>query len=174
MTSASPILTASCARIPISSAEGNASAQPLPRLLICGPSLLIADEPLSALDTITQAEILDLLARLKSQMNLAMIFITHSAGVLSALADRMVVLRDGVIVASGTLDQLRLSADPYVRGRFSRKRICFPPPSILGSRESNVANARGADLAGTRSQQVFLAKTDLWAEKVFRSGARQS
>jgi peptide/nickel transport system ATP-binding protein len=84
--------------------------------LICGPSLLIADEPLSALDTVTQAEILDLLMRLKSQMNLAMIFITHNAGVLSALADRIIVLRDGQSVACGTLDQLRLSADPYVRG----------------------------------------------------------
>jgi peptide/nickel transport system ATP-binding protein len=93
--------------------------------LICGPSLLMADEPLSALDTITQAEILDLLARLKLEKNLAMIFITHNAGVLSALADRMVVLRDGAPVASGTLDQLHLSSDPYVRG------LLFPEENLF-------------------------------------------
>lgn len=93
--------------------------------LVCGPSLLMADEPLSALDTITQAEILDLLARLKSQMNLAMIFITHSAGVLSALADRIMVLRDGVPVASGTLDQLRLCTDAYIRG------LLFPEENLF-------------------------------------------
>jgi peptide/nickel transport system ATP-binding protein len=93
--------------------------------LICGPSLLMADEPLSALDTMTQAEILDLLARLKLEKNLAMIFITHNAGVLSALADRMVVLRDGAPVASGTLDQLHLSSDPYVRG------LLFPEENLF-------------------------------------------
>src|ERR1700748_2291264 len=101
--------------------------------LICGPSLLIADEPLSALDTITQAEILDLMARLKSEMNLAMIFITHNAGVLSALADRMVVLRDGEDVAAGTLEQLRLSSDVYVRGLLFPEENLFSASVHLGS-----------------------------------------
>jgi len=95
--------------------------------LVCGPSLLMADEPLSALDTVTQAEILELLGRLKVEKNLAMIFITHDAGVLAALADRMVVLRDGAPIASGTLDQLRQSTDSYVRG------LLFPEENLYSN-----------------------------------------
>jgi peptide/nickel transport system ATP-binding protein len=97
--------------------------------LVCGPSLLMADEPLSALDTVTQAEVLELLGRLKVEKNLAIIFITHNAGVLSALADRMVVLGDGAPIASGTLEQLRLSSDPYVRG------LLFPEESLYSASE---------------------------------------
>ncbi len=110
--------------------------------LICGPSLLMADEPLSALDTITQAEILDLLARLKSQMNLAMIFITHNAGLLSALADRMVVLREGARVASGTLDEIRESSDPYVRGLlFPEENLSADSPGKINSSANREKNA---------------------------------
>lgn len=83
--------------------------------LICSPSLLIADEPLSSLDTITQAEILDLLQRLQLELNLAMIFVTHNAGVLSSLAARVVVLHEGKVRARGSLDQLSRDDDPYVR-----------------------------------------------------------
>lgn len=84
--------------------------------LICGPSLLLADEPLSSLDTVTQAEIVELLLKLKRELNLAMLFITHNAGVLSGLADRVIVMRDGRICASGDLAELTGRADPYVQG----------------------------------------------------------
>jgi ABC-type glutathione transport system ATPase component len=129
--------------------------------LICGPSLLIADEPLSALDTITQAEILDLLARLKSEMNLAMIFITHNAGVLSALADRMVVLRDGEDVAAGTLEQLRLSSDVYVRS------LLFPEENLFST---SVQPMRGAPNPGSLAAPM-LEVSDLskrfWQQRIF-------
>jgi peptide/nickel transport system ATP-binding protein len=88
--------------------------------LICGPKLLIADEPLSALDAATQAEILELLQRLKTGLNLAMLFITHNAGALSAVADRILVMRQGEAVAHGTMAKLQASADEYVQG------ILFP------------------------------------------------
>ncbi len=84
--------------------------------LVCRPSLLIADEPLSSLDTVTQAEIVDLLLRLKRELKLAMIFITHNAGVLSSICERALVMRNGAIAASGTLEQLSASPDPYVAG----------------------------------------------------------
>lgn len=83
--------------------------------LICAPKLLIADEPLSSLDAVTQAEVLRLLQRMQRELKLAMLFVTHDAGVLAALASRVVVMRDGQAVASGRLDELRRHADPYVR-----------------------------------------------------------
>src|SRR5262249_19732796 len=81
--------------------------------LVCRPQLLIADEPLSSLDAATQAEIVDLLQRCKRELNLGMIFVTHNAGVLSSLADQIIVMREGEIQAQGTMDQLQSSADPY-------------------------------------------------------------
>lgn len=104
--------------------------------LICSPSLLIADEPLSSLDTITQAEILDLLQRLKQELKLAMIFVTHNAGVLSSLADRVVVMHQGTVCAQGTLDQLGREEDAYVRA------LIFPEKS-LGPRKSGVVSRAG-------------------------------
>ncbi|MFL6385860.1 MAG: nickel ABC transporter ATP-binding protein NikE [Terriglobales bacterium] len=88
--------------------------------LICRPKLLIADEPLSALDAATQADILELLQRLKSDLGLAILFITHNAGALAAMADKIVVMRRGEAVARGTMAKLQASADEYVQG------ILFP------------------------------------------------
>jgi peptide/nickel transport system ATP-binding protein len=92
--------------------------------LICSPSLLVADEPLSSLDTITQAEILDLLQRLKRELSLAMIFISHNAGVLAGVTDRVVVMHEGQVRAQGTFDQLSRDADPYVRA------LIFPEKNL--------------------------------------------
>lgn len=95
--------------------------------LICRPKLLIADEPLSALDAATQAEILDLLQRLKQEMGLAMMFITHNAGVLSALADNILVMRDGEVAARGSMHQLQNSSDDYVQS------ILFPEKNLIAA-----------------------------------------
>lgn len=93
--------------------------------LVCRPALLIADEPLSALDVATQAEVLELLQSLQQERNLAMIFITHNAGVLASLCRRALVLRGGRVVASGDIEQLRVSADPYVQA------LQHPSPFLL-------------------------------------------
>lgn len=107
--------------------------------LVCSPSLLVADEPLSSLDTVTQAELLTLLHRLKREMNLGMVFISHDAAALSTLCDRGLVMKDGQVIVSGTWDKIAASSDPYVRGlQFSaaarsnghRGEI---PPKNLGS-----------------------------------------
>ena len=96
--------------------------------LICRPKLLIADEPLSALDVATQAEILELLQRLRRDLELSMLFITHNAGVLASLADRIVVMREGGVAASGTIAQLQNSPDEYVQGILSVEKNLISAP----------------------------------------------
>ena len=91
--------------------------------LICRPSLVIADEPLSSLDTVTQAEVLDLLRRLQRDLNLALLFITHNAKALSALAGRAIIMRDGEVAACGTPAELARNSDPYIQGLLWPERI---------------------------------------------------
>jgi ABC-type glutathione transport system ATPase component len=84
--------------------------------LVCRPRLLIADEPLSSLDPITQEEGLELLQRLKRELHVSLLFITHSSAILSAVADRVLIMRAGEIIASGSLAKLREKAsDTYVQ-----------------------------------------------------------
>jgi peptide/nickel transport system ATP-binding protein len=66
--------------------------------LACNPSLLIADEPTTGLDVITQAEVLDLLNGLKSKLGLSLIFITHDLSILSELCDKIAIMYAGRIV----------------------------------------------------------------------------
>nr|WP_026306792.1 ABC transporter ATP-binding protein [Smaragdicoccus niigatensis] len=70
--------------------------------LACEPSLLIADEPTTALDVTVQAEILKLLHDLRARISAGIILITHDMGVVADIADRIVVMKDGQIVESGT------------------------------------------------------------------------
>ncbi|HWW18629.1 MAG TPA: ABC transporter ATP-binding protein [Candidatus Saccharimonadales bacterium] len=70
------------------------------------PSLLIADEPTSALDTITQAEILRLLARLNRELNMAILYISHDLLSLASLCHRVAILYEGQIVESGSPQQI--------------------------------------------------------------------
>jgi peptide/nickel transport system ATP-binding protein len=74
--------------------------------LSCAPLLLIADEPTTALDVTVQAEILDLMRNLRDKLNSAVILITHDMGVVADLADRIVVMRKGLIVEEGTAQQI--------------------------------------------------------------------
>ncbi|GMA22406.1 ABC transporter ATP-binding protein [Luteimicrobium album] len=74
--------------------------------LSCDPLLLIADEPTTALDVTVQAEILDLMRNLRDKLNSAVILITHDMGVVADLADRIVVMRKGLIVEEGTAQQI--------------------------------------------------------------------
>lgn len=65
------------------------------------PEILIADEPVSALDVSIQAQILDLLEEIRDQMNLSMIFITHDLRVAAQVCDRLAVMRYGEVVETG-------------------------------------------------------------------------
>ena len=84
--------------------------------LACNPALLIADEPTTALDVTTQAEILDLIRRLQKSHGMAVMFITHDMGVVAEIADRVIVMNHGKIVENGPVDQIFHSPqDDYTR-----------------------------------------------------------
>ena len=74
--------------------------------LTCGPSLLIADEPTTALDVTIQAQILDLIKDLQTEFRMSVLFITHDMAVIAEMADRVVVMYNGKIVEQGLVDQI--------------------------------------------------------------------
>ena len=85
--------------------------------LACNPTLLIADEPTTALDVTIQAQILDLLRDLKSRLNLSLLLITHDLGVVAEMADRVAVMYAGRIVEQAPVARLfRDPRHPYTRG----------------------------------------------------------
>ena len=85
--------------------------------LACQPSLVIADEPTTALDVTIQAEILDLLREMKSALHLSLLLITHDLGVIAETADRVAVMYAGRIVETGPVRAIfREPAHPYTRG----------------------------------------------------------
>lgn len=85
--------------------------------IACEPSVLIADEPTTALDVTIQAQILDLLREMKSELGMAMVFITHNMGVVAEICDRVAVMYAGQIVeqASG-LELFAKPRHPYTEG----------------------------------------------------------
>ncbi|RWE18384.1 MAG: ABC transporter ATP-binding protein, partial [Mesorhizobium sp.] len=84
--------------------------------LACRPSIIIGDEPTTALDVITQAQILKLLGELRSQLNLALILITHDLSVVVECCDRVMIMYAGRIVEDGTVTEIFAQPKhPYTR-----------------------------------------------------------
>ena len=82
--------------------------------LACRPDLLIADEPTTALDVTVQAQIMDLLRRLRDARGMAMLFISHDLAVVSEIADRVAIMYAGEVVETGPVDRvLRAPMHPY-------------------------------------------------------------
>ena len=92
--------------------------------LVSNPKVLIADEPTTALDVTVQKEILKLLKDLQRENGMGMIFITHDLGVISEIADDVIVMNKGEIVEKGTVDNILNKAQhPYTKGLIA----CRPP-----------------------------------------------
>ncbi|MCA9895160.1 MAG: dipeptide ABC transporter ATP-binding protein [Anaerolineae bacterium] len=84
--------------------------------LVCEPKLLIADEPTTALDVTTQANILDLIRELQAQMGMSVMFITHDLGVVAEIADEVAVMYLGTVVERGTVQEVFSDPKhPYTR-----------------------------------------------------------
>lgn len=93
--------------------------------LMCGPELLIADEPSTALDVTIQAQILRLLADLQKELGIAMVLITHDLGVVARIADRVAVMYAGQIVEEGSAHDIFSNPQhPYTQGLMR----CIPVP----------------------------------------------
>lgn len=87
--------------------------------LACNPSLLIADEPTTALDVTIQAQVLDLIDNLKKKFNTSMLLITHDLGVVAEVCDKVAIVYAGSIVEYGTLEQIYNNPHhPYTKGLF--------------------------------------------------------
>lgn len=85
--------------------------------LACRPKLLIADEPTTALDVTIQAQILELIAEIRSELGMSVVLITHDLGVVAEYCDRVVVMYAGQVVESGpTRDVIDRPAHPYTQG----------------------------------------------------------
>ena len=100
-----------------------------------GPELLIADEPTTALDVTIQAQILDLLAELKRDVGMSMLFITHDLTIVRKIADRVCVMKDGEIVEAGpTAEIFGNPQHPYTKMLLSAESAGVPAPVPDGSK----------------------------------------
>jgi oligopeptide transport system ATP-binding protein len=112
--------------------------------LACMPSLLIADEPTTALDVTIQAQILDLVEQLREKLNMAVIWITHDLGVVAEIAERVIVMYAGFVVEEAPVDnifegslhpytQALLEALPHIDQRRDQRlrSIQGAPPNLL-------------------------------------------
>ncbi|MBQ8075840.1 MAG: ABC transporter ATP-binding protein [Oscillospiraceae bacterium] len=106
--------------------------------LACSPTLIIADEPTTALDVTIQAQILDLLQNLKDKLNSSIMLITHDLGVVAGMADYVVVMYAGRVVEKGTADDIfHHPAHPYTIGLMASK-------PVVGKKVENLYNIPGS------------------------------
>jgi peptide/nickel transport system ATP-binding protein len=97
----------------------------------CNPSLLIADEPTTALDVTVQKTILQLIKDLQKEQNMSVIYITHDLGLVSEIADRVIVMYKGKVVESGPIKEIFLDPqNPYTKALLA----CRPDSSAKGKR----------------------------------------
>ncbi|MGD2046291.1 MAG: ABC transporter ATP-binding protein [Gemmatimonadota bacterium] len=109
--------------------------------LSCEPSLLIADEPTTALDVTIQAQIIELLASLRARYGMAVLLITHDLGVVAEVCDRVVVMYAGQVVETGSVYEIfQEPAHPYTRGLLDSLPSVDDPGRRLDSIPGTVPN----------------------------------
>lgn len=115
----------------------------------CNPSLLIADEPTTALDVTVQKSILELLQKLQQQYQMGILFITHDLGVIAELADKVIVMYKGKIVEQGSVtDIFTHPQHPYTKGLLA----CRPPMDKRLKRLPTVSDFMKTDESGLMTE----------------------
>ena len=106
--------------------------------IACGPKLLIADEPTTALDVTIQAQIVDLVLRLQRELGMAVIWITHDLGIVAGIADRVIVMYAGRVAEAAGLDDLyEAPRHPYTIG------LLGATPRLDEARTPRLVNIKG-------------------------------
>ena len=119
--------------------------------LACGPDLLIADEPTTALDVTIQREVLDLINQLVAEDGMALLLISHDLGVMAENVQRMLVMYGGSVVERGPTDAVfEHLAHPYTRGLFAAR----PRLGLRAEGAALAGLAEGAALAGRRGHRL--------------------
>ena len=114
--------------------------------IVCGPSLLIADEPTTALDVTIQAQILDLLDELRKETQMAILLITHNLGIVAQYADRVAVMYSGKIVEHAPVEKIFTSpSHPYTKG-------------LLNSLPQDIINEKLETIQGSVPHPAFLPR----------------
>lgn len=135
--------------------------------LMCGPRLIIADEPTTALDVTVQAQILELLKSLQSEFGMALILVTHDLGVVSSVADSIAVMYAGQIVETGSAARvLAAPSHPYTQGLLA----CLPSIDRIG-RGRRLGTIRGIvpSLIGDTDGCAFASRCQ-WATERCATG----
>ena len=142
--------------------------------LACNPSILIADEPTTALDVTTQAEILSLIKRLQKQYGMAVLFITHDMGVVAEIADEVLVMYRGKVMERGPVEQIFhapqseytrmligsvLKLESKAELRIQRTPAAIKPELLLDVRNMSLTFPGGLKAVNDVSLQVFPGET---------------
>ena len=124
------------------------------------PKILIADEPTTALDVTTQAQILDLIEALRQKRGMAVLFITHDFGVVADIADRVIVMQTGKVVESGLADTVLLNPKhPYTRALLDAiPSLAFREENNAPGREKPILSVRDLSMTFTSHTSGIFVK----------------
>jgi peptide/nickel transport system ATP-binding protein len=127
--------------------------------LACEPQLLIADEPTTALDVTIQRQILELLAGLKSKLQMSVLFISHDLGLVGEIADHVVVMRHGVVREQGPVAQIfSAPKDAYTKALLACRPSLTDTPARLTVIDDHIAGQADTEASTTTSTMVAKPK----------------